>query len=387
MTVSPAEKRRTLNSRAICSTSSRIEPGEERHASSASTGIARRRAGSGVLLVRRPRRDRAALQQVERSVRERPLDVARRAVDLLAPERELGQLGELLVVEAELLGAVGRDLLLDRAARRDASGSRSACGPGCARAPDPSRSTRIGVGDHEAGDDRLAESPARLDHALVGAGDRVLREHHPGDVGIEQRLHDDADARAREQADALAVGDRRVRVRRPPDLAQRRRHVVGRRHVEQREVLAGEARVLAVLVDGGRAHRERHPQRSRSPSRPSRSRLRPRRQRPRRPGPDSATPGGTGRPSRIASPSPTAFDPKTDDVARLRERDDLLHAEDRDFAGGRRRRARACRRRCGRSPRACRRHPGCRTRARRSPSARAGRRCRSRSRRAAAARC
>src|SRR5262252_793702 len=28
--------------------------------------------------------------------------------------------------------------------------------------------------------------------------------------------------------------------------------------------------------------------------------------------PDSATPGGTGRPWRAASPSPTAFDPKTD---------------------------------------------------------------------------
>ena len=27
-------------------------------------------------------------------------------------------------------------------------------------------------------------------------------------------------------------------------------------------------------------------------------------------GPESATPGGTGRPSRMASPSPTAFDPK-----------------------------------------------------------------------------
>ena len=78
------------------------------------------------------------------------------------------------------------------------------------------------VGDHESRDDRLAEAPARLDHALVGAVDRVAGEHHARALGIEQRLDDDADARSREEADALAVGDRRVGVGRPPDLAQRR---------------------------------------------------------------------------------------------------------------------------------------------------------------------
>ena len=37
------------------------------------------------------------------------------------------------------------------------------------------------VGDDEAGDDGLTEAPARFDQALIGAGDRVLGEHDPGD--------------------------------------------------------------------------------------------------------------------------------------------------------------------------------------------------------------
>ena len=85
------------------------------------------------------------------------------------------------------------------------------------------------VGDHEAGDDRLAEPPARLDHPLVGPGDRVAGEHHAGGLRVEQRLDDDGDARPREEPDALAVGDRRVGVRRPPDLAERRGDLVRRR--------------------------------------------------------------------------------------------------------------------------------------------------------------
>ena len=34
------------------------------------------------------------------------------------------------------------------------------------------------IGHDEAGDDRLAQAPARFDQALVGAGDRMLGEHH-----------------------------------------------------------------------------------------------------------------------------------------------------------------------------------------------------------------
>src|SRR5213078_3874041 len=78
-------------------------------------------------------------------------------------------------------------------------------------------------------------------------------------------LDDDADARPPEQPDALAIGDRRVGVRRPPDLAHRVVDRIGRRHVEERHVLAGEARVGAVLVDRGRAHRQRHREVARGP--------------------------------------------------------------------------------------------------------------------------
>ncbi len=113
------------------------------------------------------------------------------------------------------------------------------------------------VGNHTAGYDNFAESPTRLDDSLVSLVDRVLREQHPGDVGIEKRLDDDTDARACEEAHALAVGDRRVGVRRPPDLLDRITQVVDRRNVEQRQVLAGKARICSVLVDRRRAHCER----------------------------------------------------------------------------------------------------------------------------------
>ena len=116
---------------------------------------------------------------------------------------------------------------------------------------------------HEPCNDRLAQAPARLDHPLVVAGDRILREHDSGGVGIEQPLDDDADARAGEEADALTVGDRGIGIRRPPDFLQRGDELVRRGHVEQRQVLPGEARLGAVLVGSGRAHRQRPAERPR----------------------------------------------------------------------------------------------------------------------------
>ena len=86
----------------------------------------------------------------------------------------------------------------------------------------------------------------------------------PGTVRREQRLDHDADARPREEADALAIGDRGIGVRRPPDFSQRGFDVVGGAHVEQREVLTGEAGVGTVLVDGRRTARPAASGRSRT---------------------------------------------------------------------------------------------------------------------------
>ena len=44
------------------------------------------------------------------------------------------------------------------------------------------------VRNHHPRDDRFPEPPARLDHALVRAGDRVLREHHSGRLRVEEHL-------------------------------------------------------------------------------------------------------------------------------------------------------------------------------------------------------
>ena len=128
-------------------------------------------------------------------------------------------------------------------------------------------------------------------------------EHHAGGVGVEQRLDDDADARAGEQADPLAVGDRRVRVRRPPDLAQRRGTSSADGTLSRVRCWPAKLAVGAVFVDGRRAHRERAPSgRDRFADFLDRLLV------PRGDGldeaPESATPGGTGRPvaRRVAKP-------------------------------------------------------------------------------------
>jgi hypothetical protein len=161
------------------------------------------------------------------------------------------------------------------------------------------------IGHHEAGDDRLAQAPTRFDQALVGAGDRMLGEHDAGGARVEQGLHHDADARPREQADLLAIGDGRIGIGRPPDLAHRVGHVGGRVDVEHRQMLAGEACRGAVFVDAddltANGRRAMAFATSRSPFIAGGDRFDE--------SPESATPGGTGRPSRAASPSPTAFEP------------------------------------------------------------------------------
>src|SRR4051812_49576417 len=61
-------------------------------------------------------RDRTALQQVELPAGERPLDVARRAVDLFGAGRERGQLGDLAIVDADLFTPRAHDGLVVGAA-------------------------------------------------------------------------------------------------------------------------------------------------------------------------------------------------------------------------------------------------------------------------------
>ena len=227
----------------------------------------------------------------------------------------------------------------------------------------PPRATRKESGMTRPGDHRLAQTPARFDHALVRAGDRVAREHHTGRLRLQQRLHDHADARPGEHTEPLAVGDGRVGVGRPPDLPDRRLHVVGRRHVQDGDVLSGEAGPGAVLADGGRPHgqgrRQRVARRRRSAAVASAS-----------PdaiastaGPGRATPGGTGSPARSASPSPTAFAPYSSSLSASTSGTMPL-TRGPSPCPRHRRPGRGCRRRSARWRRGCRRHRGCRTPAR-----------------------
>ena len=58
-----------------------------------------------------------------------------------------------------------------------------------------SRVERVVVRHDQAGDDGLAQAPGGLDDALVGAVERVLREHDARAVGLDHALHDHADPR------------------------------------------------------------------------------------------------------------------------------------------------------------------------------------------------
>src|SRR5206468_9657412 len=137
---------------------------------------------------------------------------ARRSIHLLALPGERIQLRELIVVEAQLPGQLRRNALLDGAAVGGGA-DRDLLDTGRALAHHAGAIHAEAVGDDAAGYDDLAEPPARLDQPFVGLIDRVLREHHAGDVGIEQGLDDDTDARTGKKAHPLAVGDRRVGVR------------------------------------------------------------------------------------------------------------------------------------------------------------------------------
>jgi hypothetical protein len=63
---------------------------------------------------------------------------------------------------------------------------------------------------YKAGDDGLTEPPTRFDHPLISSGDWIFCKHDSGRGGVEERLHDDPDARSSKEADTLTVRDRRV---------------------------------------------------------------------------------------------------------------------------------------------------------------------------------
>src|SRR3954452_16012160 len=227
-----------------------IHAGEELDALEGGDGITRRWAG------RRPglriaRCDRAALEEVEFPILKRPFDVASRAIDLLAPQCELAESHQLEVVERELIDLHRRYLLLEGApvwkrANCDALAS------GLAGQHLTGTIEAKMIGDYEAGDHGLTEAPACFDQTLIGTGDRVFREHDSGDIGVKQRLDDNANARPSEQAHTLAIGDGRVGVCGPPYLADGCGYVMRRMDVEHRKVLPGEPCRCAVFVDGRR---------------------------------------------------------------------------------------------------------------------------------------
>ena len=136
---------------------------------------------------------RARLQDEQLRVGPAPLDVDRLLEDGLDPATEAGQPQRLrastgwAVTQCSGTGArvvppVGPD-------------GHHGLGAGALLVTRPERrSIDEGVGGDVATDDRLAQSPGRVDRdRAVQAGDRVDGEHHPGRLRVDHPLHDDRD--------------------------------------------------------------------------------------------------------------------------------------------------------------------------------------------------
>src|SRR5829696_2221690 len=152
-TISPAVKWRSLKRSATCaswSSSRSANSGTRRNSPTGAPAISLLPLPSSAAHLRHC----PALQQVDGATGDGPFDVAVGAVHGLGAARELVQLVESRVVEAESLDELRGDVVLDRAAVRDAAdGDPFQPGPPLAHLPVPGDA--IAVRDHEDGHDGL----------------------------------------------------------------------------------------------------------------------------------------------------------------------------------------------------------------------------------------
>ncbi len=191
------------------------------------------------------RRDRPRLQEPEPAVRDRPLDVLRRAVLDLHLDREPRHTGELLVVERPFLaGALSR---LDAAAREGHGHHGLLAAYSLEHLP--AVAAHDVVRDDLAGDQRLAEAERRVDdHAVAGARQRVGGERHTGRLGRDLALYDHGERHLVVRYPCLRpVADRAGRPQRAPAPYDRVQDGVGADDVEVRVLLARERGVGEVL--------------------------------------------------------------------------------------------------------------------------------------------
>ena len=111
------------------------------------------------------------------------------------------------------------------------------------------------IGRDQARDHRLAEAEGALDHAFVGAAQRVAREQDAGALRRHQRLQHHGHARLRRDAEAPSVGERRGAARRLVHAGDRAEQALARAHVEHALVLSGKAGLRAVFSQRRGAHR------------------------------------------------------------------------------------------------------------------------------------
>ena len=201
------------------------------------------------------RRHRAGLDDRERAARASPLDVLRRAEPLLDPHAEGGEGGELGVVEHRARALRRRDGTLRGAAARGDGHHRLVRGGARPDAPGRLLDHRV-VGGHRPAHHRLAEPPRGGDHDLVAAAGRGVRgEQDARGVGppfaTDHLLHDDGQRDLRRVDLAPGpVGHRPGGPQRRPAVADGGEQRIVAADVEERVLLAGEARALEVL--GGR---------------------------------------------------------------------------------------------------------------------------------------
>src|SRR5262249_7329468 len=83
------------------------------------------------------------------------------------------------------------------------------------------------VRNDKTGDDSFPKAPAGFNHPLIRAGEWIFGEQDASSGRVEKVWDHNADTRSCEKADPLSVGNRRVRVGRPPDFTDGARDLGG----------------------------------------------------------------------------------------------------------------------------------------------------------------
>jgi hypothetical protein len=115
------------------------------------------------------------------------------------------------------------------------------------------------VGRHGARDRRLAEADDDLDHhAIAALAHRIAGEEDAGDIRVDHALDDDGHAQVAQRPLLGPVEQGPLGEERGPAVTDPSTHLIAAANVEERLLLAREARGFGVLRGGAGPHGDRH---------------------------------------------------------------------------------------------------------------------------------